>query len=410
MSRAHSNIVAAAIRAAECIGLHEDGTAHNYSAVQVHVRRLLWYQLLMLDIRTCEATGPRPQVREGDFSARIPLNLDEHVVHLTSDNSEKWTDMTVTIIRMRCNEFIREIWTDRLRLQEKHVTISEILIKIQAFDAHMQGKYGKIADMNVPIQRYGCLVAKVLTLRTYGMVLHQYALHPNVEMPGTLLSRGSVSLHAHKYAIDNLKKIFVRYGVETMDAVQDLETARDLATWRWLAGAIQQHHYALAMLLELLKDPYLNQAVAILKGLDYVFEPPQHLGLMPLARVRCIVIEMRNRMKFYVAQRKLRCSRGLRESQELLDLERFDSSSSSSSSCTSGTSRDASRTPRANKYMDDQLSGTVSPYSGQGISQQISGSPVVPDFPQQNNRASQIQFVDMDMARSLISRSQSSID
>lgn len=187
VSRTHSNIVAAAIRTAEGIGLHEDGVAQSYTPVQIHVRRLLWYQLLLLDIRTCEATGPRPQIRDDDFSTILPLNVDEHTVHLSSKDSKKWTDMTVTLIRMRCNEFIREIWTDRMRLQKKQVTVSGILVKIQAFDRHMQGKFGRMADMNVPLQRYGCLVAKILTLRTYAMVLHQYALHPEVEMSGEYL-------------------------------------------------------------------------------------------------------------------------------------------------------------------------------------------------------------------------------
>ena len=158
--------------------------------MQTHVRRLLWYQLLLLDMRTYEATGPRPQIREGDFSTNVPLDVDEHLVHLSSKDSINWTDMTVTIIRIRCNKFIREILADRLRLQEKQANVGEVLVKIQAFDEHMQRKFGKIADMNVPLQRYGCIVAKISTLRTYAMILHQYALHPEIEMSGEVVLVG----------------------------------------------------------------------------------------------------------------------------------------------------------------------------------------------------------------------------
>ena len=404
MSRAHSNIVAAAIRAAEGIGLHEDGSAQNYSAVQSHVRRLIWYQLLVLDIRTCEATGPRPQKRRGDFSTQIPLSVDENLIHLSSANSSRWTDMTVTIIRFRCNEFIRDIWTDRLRLKDGRTGIGEILIKIRAFDEHLQAKYCKMADMDVPIQRYGCLIAKILTLRTYGMVLHQYALHPKVEMSGKCKNGLLMSEVTYNNNIDNLKRIFVKYGVETMDAVQELETAHDLNKWRWLAGAIQQHHYALAMLLELLKDPYLSQAVPILKGLDYVFEPPQDLGLMPLTRVRCIVTEMRNRMEDYVNQRKLRCPKSVNDLVDLPVSGQFESSTSSTSSSSnrnSATPREVSSILQTSEPVDDVQTHYATmesdPSSLQGNTNFSSLEvPLVPAFPPQNAGVSQRQFVDMD--------------
>ena len=31
-------------------------------------------QLCFLDIRTCEATGPRPQIHKEDYDTRLPLN------------------------------------------------------------------------------------------------------------------------------------------------------------------------------------------------------------------------------------------------------------------------------------------------------------------------------------------------
>ena len=402
VSRAHSNIVAAAIRAAEGIGLHEDGTTRNYTAVQIHVRRLIWYQLLVLDIRTCEATGPRPQKREGDFSTQIPLNVDEDSIHLTSANSNRWTDMTVTIIRFRCNDFIRDIWTDRLRLKDNKASIGEILIKIHAFDTYMQGKYGKMADMNVPIQRYGCLIAKILTLRTYGMVLHQYALHPEIEMPGKHRLQRLFNQHAYRDGTDYLKKIFIRYGVETMDAVQDLETAQDLIRWRWLAGAIQQHHYALAMLMELLKDPYLNQAVPILKGLDYVFEPPQDLRLMPLARVRYIVTEMRHRMEHYVNQRKLRVPKSMHELGDLPDSEQSESSTSSGSNGNSATPEEAVPILRSSGTIDEQQTHIAPMETAMRSSQQSTSFSshevsLVPTCHPQDPGISRRELLDMDM-------------
>lgn len=184
MSHAHSNIVAAAIRAAEGMGLHEDGKNSDYDAIQVHLRRIMWYRLLVLDIKTCEATGLRPQKRKGDFSTRIPLNINEDRIRDTFVSSHEWTDTTATIIQFRCNEFIREIWSDRLRLKDEQISIDHVLIKIRTFDTQIQNTFGMIANLDTPIQQYSYLVARALISSTYVVVLRQYTVNPNLAISG----------------------------------------------------------------------------------------------------------------------------------------------------------------------------------------------------------------------------------
>ena len=159
---------------------------------------------------------------------------------------------------------------------------------------------------------------------------------------------------------DDLRRIFIENGIESMEAVQELETAQDLEKWRWLTGAIPQHQYALAMLFELLKNPYLSQAVRILRGLDYVFEPPPELIAAPLTRIRCIVTELRNRMEFYVTQRESRVRNGMNESPDVPDLDQLDSSTCSSSIRNSVTPRDVSPIPRRSDSHDEHWSRTNS--------------------------------------------------
>lgn len=102
VSRAHSALAGTAIRLAECMGLHRDGSHYGLDAVEIHVRRLVWYQLCFLDIRTCESAGPRPQIRKEDFDTKFPLNVND--AELESSNpptrdAEYWTDMTFTQMR-----------------------------------------------------------------------------------------------------------------------------------------------------------------------------------------------------------------------------------------------------------------------------------------------------------------------
>lgn len=102
VSRAHSALVGTAIRLAECLGLHRDGSHYNMSAVETHVRRIIWHQLCFLDMRTCEATGPRPQIRQDDFDTEYPLNVnDDDLLQNPAPTEDKpyATDMTFFRIR-----------------------------------------------------------------------------------------------------------------------------------------------------------------------------------------------------------------------------------------------------------------------------------------------------------------------
>ena len=75
VSRAHSVLVGAAIRMAECMGLHRDGETYGMNPLETQVRRLIWYQLCFLDIRTCEAQGPRPTIRRGMLFGRLRIPI-----------------------------------------------------------------------------------------------------------------------------------------------------------------------------------------------------------------------------------------------------------------------------------------------------------------------------------------------
>ena len=166
------------------MGLHMDGTSRDFPPLETHIRRLIWYQLSLLDIRTCEATGPRPQMRSSDFETQLPFNIDDEDLQRTPMDKDSWTEMTVTIIRMKCNEFIRQIWIDRRLLQSKQITVTEVLLKIETFYQEMDRKYGTMVSEDQPIQKYGAHVYKIQILRTFAMVLHQYHLHPKVDMSG----------------------------------------------------------------------------------------------------------------------------------------------------------------------------------------------------------------------------------
>jgi hypothetical protein len=205
------------------MGLHRDGSHYGLDAVEIHVRRIIWYQLCFLDIRTCESTGPRPQIHRDDYDTQFPLNVNDVDLELPeppTEDSVKWTDMTFTLIRLACNEMHRYIFRQRPRLDEKKPTLTQILGTIQNFIHTTEAKYLPMLNKDIPIQYMALLVYRCITYRMHVMVLHPYATLPFRGMP------------------ERLRKILLSSGVQQVECAILMETAPPLKKWAWYTGKV----------------------------------------------------------------------------------------------------------------------------------------------------------------------------
>ena len=89
-----------------------------------------------------------------------------------------------------------------------------------------------------------------------------------------------------------------------METVVEIETCPDFQPWLWYAGALQQHHYALLMLVEMFAFPDRRNAPRIWNCLDYVFEIPKEIP--EKQKGRWVMTQVRNNMGLFVKARKLR--------------------------------------------------------------------------------------------------------
>lgn len=171
-----------AIRLAECAGFHRDGSNYSLSAVEIHVRRLLWYQLCFLDVRTCEAVGPRPSIRVEDFDVKMPLNVDdlelESLVPPTED-AARFTENTLTRLRIESTELTRVIWRERPRVETGETTLTALLRVIEAHKQRMITKYLPLLDHKQPLQAFAALFIQFMIARSSIGVLHRYVVCPN---------------------------------------------------------------------------------------------------------------------------------------------------------------------------------------------------------------------------------------
>ncbi|TVY37380.1 Bikaverin cluster transcription factor [Lachnellula subtilissima] len=257
LSRAHSVLLGAAIRMAECMGLHRDGSTYGMNPLETHVRRLIWHQLCFLDIRTCEAQGPRPTIRRDEYDTKLPLNVDDADLHATGlppTPADRWTDVTFSKMRFEIYEMIRTIWVDRPRIERRKISLTAVLSKIETFKSNMAAKYDHMMDDRIPVQKCAKHIKALLLSRLYIMVLHRY--HNSVVSPMP----------------DRLRNIMLVAGTTHLEVSIALETLPELRKWKWYLGAMQQYHAAFLLLMEVYVYPKRKEADRIWACLDYIFE------------------------------------------------------------------------------------------------------------------------------------------
>lgn len=299
VSRAHSVLVGAAVRMAECMGLNRDGSkAYNLNPLETHVRRLIWHQLCFLDIRTCEAQGPKPAIRREDYDTWLPDNCEEDqlatcypqpsqpIQQAPPTPSADWTSTLPTLIRFEINEMMRVLWTDRRKLEARRITLTEVLTKIENFRKRMLESYDSLLDERIPLQRYAKIVMHLLLYRLHVMILHPYYANTANPMPA------------------RLRSVLITSAVVIIELATQLDTHPAFAPWRWYAGAYQQYHSALVLATEMFYHPHQREAQRIWACLDYVFELDGRISSEEKGRQ--ILVEIMGKMGIYMSMRKMR--------------------------------------------------------------------------------------------------------
>lgn len=307
VSRAHSALTGTCIRLAECMGLHKDPTTYSTSPIECQVRRLIWHQICFLDLRTCEATGPRPQIRPDDFDTRLPLNIDDidldraesgdKSVNIVNDRTY-FTDMTITRMRFECYDMHRFLWVERPKLErrrkegEKKVTINSLLARIQSFMAAMEKTYLPMLNKRVPLHALAAQIYGILSNRLYIHILQKYLSSDKHKMP------------------ERLRQIVLSAAIMILEHSQNIEQQPALFTWSWYVGALHQYHTALLILNEMYaqpRTPAMEQRAW--RTLDFVFGLSPDLS--PLEKTRAVLEDLMNKTQVYANLKRWRAPKDM---------------------------------------------------------------------------------------------------
>lgn len=222
------------------MGLHRDPSSYSSNPIEIQVRRLIWYQICFLDLRTCEGTGPRPQIRRDEYDTRFPLNVDDDELeraaqrgdNITQD-SKNFTLMTITRMRAECFELYRIIWTERPKLQrkaepgERKITLTGLLGRVQSFSAAMEKAYLPMMKRDNPLHAVAMAMYGILSSRLYLATLHPFASSDKRKMP------------------ERLRQIMISSCIMIVEHSMRIEQQPVLSQWSWYIGALHQYHSAM---------------------------------------------------------------------------------------------------------------------------------------------------------------------
>jgi hypothetical protein len=247
--------------------------------------------LCFLDQRTCEATGPRPQIRKEDYDTKLPVNvndLDFINPNGTIEDRSYWTDNTLFRIRAECMEIRRQIWFDIVALDKKKKTLTSVLVRVQKFRNSLESRYFPMLDEKNPLQVFARHVMALGVNGLYIQVLHRYLFSTTTKMP------------------DRLRQVLIEAGLAQMENAIALETTPSLAPWSWYKGAFNQYHSALLLMVEVYAYPMRKDAAKIWKCLDYIFDIPPHLS--PKQKAELVITDLRDRMEIFHQMRRVRAT------------------------------------------------------------------------------------------------------
>ncbi|KAI9773754.1 MAG: hypothetical protein M1835_006104 [Candelina submexicana] len=232
-----------AIRIAQSLGLHRDGSAFGLSPYETEMRRRIWWSICILDIRVSEEHGSDPTIIEQSFDTKLPLNVNDDQLEPEAKDPpiehQGCTDMTFCLIRYEVSNTMRRLdytppGPGYHRDMRSAVPLAEKEKWIEDCHQRLEDKYLRYCDMTVPLYWVTATVARLIMAKMWLIVHHPFQRQD-----------GGFSLPQ-----DTKDRLFAT-SVEVIEYSRMLETERTTVKWGWLFRSFIQWHAVAFILSEL---------------------------------------------------------------------------------------------------------------------------------------------------------------
>lgn len=121
-SRASWALLALVLRLAQAIGLHRDGAGLAFSPYEAELRRRLWWQIVVLDVRGVEDRGTEAMISIDSYNTRLPTNISDADFGPDSTaplvDQEGPTDTTFSLCTSMCCDIFLFLHNPQARFQK----------------------------------------------------------------------------------------------------------------------------------------------------------------------------------------------------------------------------------------------------------------------------------------------------
>ncbi|KAH6695769.1 fungal-specific transcription factor domain-containing protein [Plectosphaerella plurivora] len=254
-------MTALAVRIAQALGLHRDGTQLGLAPLEVESRRRLWWAILALDLRSAEELGSDLVVAEGAFDTLLPTNVNDADLEGAAAMSpgspvpaarQGRTDMAVCLVRLEICALARRLHSMTGDMAAVNGGDGDAAASLAARDQMLSEVHARVENQFLrhvisseaegdrdPLFWVASLVARVVMAKI-GLLIYQPVLFPG---SGPALS----------------EEIRDRLFASTVDIVEHnhvLNTDPRCRQWRWLFQTYRQWHAIAYMLLEVARRPW----------------------------------------------------------------------------------------------------------------------------------------------------------
>ena len=207
-----------AIRIATRMGLHQDrdGTASTLPHYEIEMRRRLWWQILVLDIRTAEDSGTDPSLYEHMFCTNLPSNVNDADVDpdMGAPPTELGgrTEMLFSIVRFEMSFAARRILCSQHFCHHNSYPLldaGEKLAFIDDLERRLKQKHLKSCDLNIPLcfLTVSCTILGILKLKLVALLRSQPISTPHSQTTKDILFTTSLNILESFQALKSDEKV-----------------------------------------------------------------------------------------------------------------------------------------------------------------------------------------------------------
>ncbi|KAL4790578.1 fungal-specific transcription factor domain-containing protein [Aspergillus venezuelensis] len=162
-------LVGLAVGMALKMGLNQDGEPLGQLPFETEMRRRLWWQLLILDMRMAEDRRSEPCILESSFNTRLPSNIADTNLHPDMSRppvcSQDRTEMLYSLARFEISYFARQmVFSDGFGDANAYATLSsnQKYEAIKLFEERIEHQYLSKCDESIPLDKITTKSARLI--------------------------------------------------------------------------------------------------------------------------------------------------------------------------------------------------------------------------------------------------------